>query len=87
MQWLISNSICNLYFIVFMIHSLDYMIRFSFVNMDIQKVNNPYKCVFNILIANRRHVTLLHVCSRYIHSYTSLQYTSLTGYSLLKCEK
>ena len=39
-----------------MIHSLVYMDRFSFVNMDIQPVSNPYKCVFNILIANRRHV-------------------------------
>ena len=32
------------------------MIRFSFINMDIQNVSNPYKCVFNIVIANRRHV-------------------------------
>ena len=39
-----------------MIHSLVYMDRFSFINMDIQSVSNPYKCVFNILIANRRHV-------------------------------
>ena len=53
----------HLYFIVFIIHSLIYMVRFSFVNMDIQPVNNPYKCVFNILIANRCRVALLHVCS------------------------
>ena len=41
---------------MFIIHSLIYMIRISFVNMDIQKVSNPYKCVFNIVIANRRYV-------------------------------
>ena len=41
---------------MFIIHSLIYMIRFSFVNMDIQSVSNPYKYVFNIIIANRRHV-------------------------------
>ena len=46
----------HLYFIVFMIHALVYMIRFSFVNMDIQIVSNPYKCVFNIVIPNRHHV-------------------------------
>ena len=39
-----------------MIHSLVYMICFSFVNMDIQKVSNPYKCLFNIVIPNRHHV-------------------------------
>ena len=39
-----------------MIHSLVYMVRFSFINMDIQKVSSPYKCVFNIVITNRRHV-------------------------------
>ena len=41
---------------MFIIHSLIYMIRFSFVNMDIQEVSNPYKCVFNTVIADRRHV-------------------------------
>ena len=46
----------HLYFIVFIIHSLIYMIRFSFVNMDIQKVSNPYKYVFNIVIPNRHQV-------------------------------
>ena len=35
-----------------------YMVCFSFVNMDIQPVNNPYECVLNIVIANRRHVAL-----------------------------
>ena len=44
------------YFIVFIIHSLIYMDCFSFVNMDIQTVSNPYKCVFSIVIVNRRHV-------------------------------
>ena len=47
------------------------MVRFSFVNMDIQWVSNPYKCVFNIVIANRRHVALLYVCSTYVVRYTA----------------
>ena len=46
----------HLYFIVFIIHSLIYMVCFSFVNMDVQSVSNPYKYIFNIVIANRRHV-------------------------------
>ena len=28
------------------------MVCYSFVNMDIQAVSNPYKCVFNIVIVN-----------------------------------
>ena len=41
---------------MFIILSLIYMVHFSFINMDIQEVSNPYKCVFNIVIANRRYV-------------------------------
>ena len=70
-----------------MIHSLVYMIRYSFVNMDIQDVSNPYKCAFNIVIANRRHVAYF-MCV--VVKYTaSLVFNTLvlTGYPLLKCEK
>ena len=42
------------------------MNRFSFVNMDIQNVSNPYKYVFNIVIPNRHHVAyFLCVVVRY----------------------
>ena len=42
------------------------MNRFSFVNMDIQKVSSPYKYVFNIVIPNRHHVAyFLCVVVRY----------------------
>ena len=44
----IQYAICiHLYFTVFIIHSLVYMVYFSFINMDIQTVSNPYKCVFS----------------------------------------
>ena len=52
---------------MFIIHSLVYMVCFSFINMDIQSVSNPYKCVFNIVIANRHYVTrFMCVVVRYI---------------------
>ena len=37
-------------------HSLVYMVCFSFINMDIQLVSNPYKCVFVILYAKQKHL-------------------------------
>ena len=43
----------HLYFIVFIIHSLIYMVWFSFINIDIQPVS---KCLFNIVVANRCYV-------------------------------
>ena len=41
---------------MFIIHSLIYMVCFSFVNTDIQPVSNPYERVFNIVVANRCYV-------------------------------
>ena len=32
------------------------MVCFSFVNIDIQPVSNPYECVFNIVVANRCYI-------------------------------
>ena len=62
---LYANCI-HLYFIVFIIHSLIYMVRFSFINMDIQSVSNPYKCVFNIIVAYRCYVAyFMSVAVRY----------------------
>ena len=63
------------------------MIRFSFINMDIQSVSNPYKSVFNIVVANRCYVAyFMCIVVRYTATVV-FRYTSLTGYTLLKCQK
>ena len=36
-------------FVYFYIIIFVYMACFSFINMDIQNISNPYKCVFVIL--------------------------------------
>ena len=60
------------------------MVCFSFVNIDVQPISNPYECVFNIVVANRCYVAyFMCVVVRYTATLNYIRVHLVVAISLI----